>query len=249
MNSVKKALTVLKRLADPPFEFGVTELAVESQITKGGMHSLLASLISVGFVVQNPLSKKYMLGPVNFRMGTVYAQRKGIHEVAGKIMENLAHSTKYNIVLALLEGDCAVIAHVAKGETENFYVGWVGEKLPLHAGVLGKMLVAFLDPEEIKKIFSKGPLEKITPYTPTDIEQLIEQCKTIKKQGFMTSTGERLPDAFAVGVPILDKNSLPWASLAMVGPRNDYSEEKSYDWVLLLMNAAKNIADRLSLRS
>jgi DNA-binding IclR family transcriptional regulator len=249
MNSVEKALTVLKRLADPPFEFGVTDLAAESNMTKGGMHALLTSLISVGFVVQNPLSKKYTLGPVNFRLGTVYGQRKGIHEVAGRIMEDLARSTKYDIVLGLLEVDHAILAHMVKGEKETLYFGWVGQKLPLHAGVIGKVLVAFLDAEEIKKIFYKKPLEKFTYLTPTDPDRLIEQCETIKSQGFMASTGERVTDVFAVAVPIFDRNGLSWASLSMIGPLGDYSEEKRYDWVRLLMSAAKNIEDRISLRS
>ncbi|MDR3265480.1 MAG: IclR family transcriptional regulator [Synergistaceae bacterium] len=249
MNSVEKALSVLKRLADPPFEFGVTELAAEGNITKGGMHGLLRSLIAMGFVVQNPLSKKYMLGPVNFRLGTVYGQRKGIHEVAGQIVEDLARSTKYNIVVGLLEGEYAVLAHMVKGEKETLYFGWVGQKIPLHAGVIGKVLVAYLEPEEIKKIFFKGNLEKYTSNTPVDPKQLIKQCETIKKQGFMSSTGERVSDVFAISVPIFDKNSLPWASLSMIGPLNDYSEEKQNDWARLLRSAAKNIEDRLCFRS
>ncbi|GHV48175.1 DNA-binding transcriptional regulator KdgR [Synergistales bacterium] len=249
MNSAEKALTVLKRLADPPFEFGVTELAMENNITKGGMHGLLASLIATGFVIQNPVSKKYMLGPVNFRLGTVYGQRKGIHEVAGQIVEDLARSTKYTIVLGLLEGEHAVLAHMVKGEKETLYLGWIGQKLPLHAGVIGKILVAYLEPEEIRKIFYRGNLEKFTPDTPTDPEKLIAQCEIIKNQGFMSSTGERVSDVFAISVPVFDKNGLPWVSLSMVAPLNDYSEEKRNDWVRLLANAAKNIEDKLSFRS
>ena len=249
MNSVEKALTVLKRLAEPPFEFGVTELAAEIRITKGGMHSLLGSLIASGFVAQNPLSKKYMLGPANFRLGTVYSQKKGFRELAGEVMENLARSTKYNIVLGLLEDSCAVIAHMVKGEKETLYFGWIGQKLPLHAGVIGKVLVAFLPPEEIRETFSGRPLEKFTPYTPTDPEQLIKQCETIRSQGYMVGTGERVANVFAVGVPIFDKNGLLLASLSMVGPLNDYSEEKQREWVLMLASAAKDITDRLSLRS
>jgi DNA-binding IclR family transcriptional regulator len=249
MNSVEKALTVLKRLADPPFEFGVTELALEGHITKGGMHSLLTSLIGMGFVVQNPISRKYMLGPINFRLGTVYGQRKGIHEVAGQIMENLARSTKYTITLGFLEGEDAVLAHMVKGERDTLYIGWVGQKIPLHAGVIGKVLVAYLEPEEIRKIFYRGPLEKFTPQTPTDPEQLIEQCEMIKNQGFMSSTGERISDVFAVSVPVFDKNGQPWVSLSIIGPLSDYSEEKRNEWIKVLLNAAKNIEDNLSFRS
>jgi DNA-binding IclR family transcriptional regulator len=249
MNSVEKALTVLKRLADPPFEFGVTELAIENHITKGGMHGLLMSLIGTGFVVQNPISKKYMLGPVNFRLGTVYGQRKGIREVAGQIVENLARSTKYTITLGFLEGEDAVLAHMVKGERDTLYIGWVGQKIPLHAGVIGKVLVAYLEPEEIRKIFYRGPLEKFTPQTLTDPEQLIAQCEAIKNQGFFSTTGERISDVFAVSVPVFDKNGQPWVSLSLIGPMNDYSEEKLNDWVRILSNAAKNMEDRLSFRS
>lgn len=249
MNSVEKALTALKRLADPPFEFGVTELAAECSITKGGMHKLLASLISTGFVVQNPLSKKYMLGSVNFRLGTIFGQRKGVHEIAGMVMEDLARSTKYNVILGFLEVDCAVLAHMVKGEKATLYLGWIGQKLPLHAGTIGKTLVAYLEPEEIRKLFEGKQLEKYTSQTPTDPEKVIAQCAEIRKQGYMASTGERVSSVFSVAVPVFDRNSHPWASLSLIGPVDDYSEENKEYWVHLLRGTAKDIEDRLNLRA
>jgi IclR family KDG regulon transcriptional repressor len=250
MSSAEKTLNILKRFSEPPFEFGVSELADEFGIAKSGMYKLLKAMVETGFIVQNLQTRKYSLGPAAFVIGAVFRKQAGITEVAKNVMEGLAQVTQYSIVLCFREGDHVLLAHKVKGEKDDSYLGWEGMKYPIHAGVVGKVLISYLPDDELRALLYSRTFERFTPNTPTDPEELFAQCLRIREQGYMVSIhGEHLPEIFAIGVPVRDiRNDSIWASLTLVGPRRAYSEEKCNYWIGLLLGGAREISDKLGFR-
>jgi DNA-binding IclR family transcriptional regulator len=81
----------------------------------------------------------------------------------------------------------------------------IGDQFPAHCGASGKVLLAFLEEEELRKYLQSGPLRALTPRTITDPKELIAALGKIRRNGFAFSSGERVMDGLcAISAPIFD---------------------------------------------
>jgi DNA-binding IclR family transcriptional regulator len=63
ITSAQKCLQILKYLAYANEELNINQLAEAMDINKSSMHHYLSTLVVEGFLVQNPQTKKYRIGP------------------------------------------------------------------------------------------------------------------------------------------------------------------------------------------
>ena len=68
-------------------------------------------------------------------------------------------------------------------------VDW--HQMPLHCTCLGKVLLANLNNEELKKYFKSKPFEKYTPNTIVDINDIKKNLSIVKREGIALDIEER----------------------------------------------------------
>ena len=91
-------------------------------------------------------------------------------------------------------------------------IGWIR---PLHFGMLGRVLMAFLDPEEIDEILDEYPLKKHTPFSITDNDIFKNHLKKIREQGYIVEIEEAAEGAIGVAAPIRDYSRKVIAALGV----------------------------------
>jgi len=89
----------------------------------------------------------------------------------------------------LEEGEVLYLAKVESSQTIRM-CSYVGKRAPLHCTALGKVLLAYLPEEEIKKILDKRELPRLTEKTITDKKELEKELNKVKEQGFALDIGE-----------------------------------------------------------
>jgi len=72
IQSVDRAVRILKALAGGPGRLGVSELSERLELAKGTVHGLLRTLQAHGLVEQHPDSDKYQLGPQLLQLSNRY---------------------------------------------------------------------------------------------------------------------------------------------------------------------------------
>lgn len=248
MTSIGKAMYILKRLGEPPYELGITELSRELDMVKSGVHKLLAELASESFVVKNTHTRKYRLGPALFRLGSIYGSMRGIGEISQSVMEAISKVTGTSVLVGLRDADEAFLAYKVDPPGSFSYEGHVGRKFPLHAGALGKILGAYMEPSRIREILSVRGIEKRTNLTISSLNEILESYDEIRRQGYALTLGENISGAFGLAVPIYDRNHDVWACLCVAGPKEFYDESKKEAWIRLLREGAKDISYKLGFR-
>ena len=248
MSSVRKGLTILKIMGESPFEFRLSDLASKVGIVKSGAHKILADLTTMGFVVQNPKSKQYRLGPAVFRLGIVYSDMKGIEEVSKNVMLAISNMTGMSILVGIRDGDEAFLAYKIDSETSFSYEGKRGRKFPLYAGALGKLLGAYLPKERMLEIFEKNGMEKKTEKTVIEKAAIFAQYEEIRRDGYVLTLGENIAGAFGLAVPIFDRNGEVWSCLCIAGPYEAFKPELKSDWLRMLKQGAIEISHKLGVR-
>ena len=85
-----RALAILDLLmANPQQAFGLTEMTRRLQLNKATCHSILSTMAQYGFLVQNPKSKSYRLGPSIVAAGNAAFAQFPVLEYARPELESL----------------------------------------------------------------------------------------------------------------------------------------------------------------
>jgi len=205
MNSFEKVSWILKRLGEPPYEMGLSELAREMVTGRSGVHKIMTVLIRENFVIQDPQTKKYSLGPALFRLGNTYKQERSILEVAEPCMRELAQKTGESVGLCIREGDIAVLAHQVVSDQPLRFEGRIGSRLAPNRGAQGKLMAAFEPEERIREVLLSTTLEQRTHKTITDAEKLLEELREIREQGYALSDEESFIGIRAVAAPVRNR--------------------------------------------
>ncbi|MCA9858842.1 MAG: helix-turn-helix domain-containing protein, partial [Thermomicrobiales bacterium] len=94
IQSVQRALGLLSLFAPSRThpvpqrkEWSVTELAKESGLHKSVVARLMATMAHDGFVIQNPTTRRYSIGPQAFAVGSSYEPLRVLDQIARPAME------------------------------------------------------------------------------------------------------------------------------------------------------------------
>ena len=175
---------------------------------------LLKVMISRRLIQQDAATKLYRLGAGLFYLAAVAREGREIRKLAWPVMKRLSDVTGENAVLhELRDGKRLCIEKVEGNEALRDSLR-VGDQFAAHAGASGKVLLAYLPPEELRRYLDSGhSRQALTPRTITDPNKLAAEFARIKKQGYAFSCGERVMDGLcAISAPIFDsEDNVPYS--------------------------------------
>jgi DNA-binding IclR family transcriptional regulator len=109
LQSVDRAITILKTLGDAASDLGVTDLSQQLGLPKSTVHRLLTALEMGGLVGQDPVTEKYRLGIDLVKLAGRVLMRMNPQQVAQPYLHALAEGCKETVNLSILTDDDKVI--------------------------------------------------------------------------------------------------------------------------------------------
>lgn len=203
MTSLEKALFLLFLFAEEPYEYTVPELADKTGLNRTTIYRNVVTLEENGLLIKNERGKSYKLGPMAYRLGSVYLQNANYEENILNILEAIAQESRESVGLARREGDRVVSIYSVEIHQPVKMNDKPGEFYPMNSGTYGKGLMAYHDPAAVEKLFDQnGPFEKLTRNTITEKAELLEEYRKIRENGFVTSIEESFPLVIGIGIPL-----------------------------------------------
>jgi len=246
LKTVKKALAVLDSFTPDIQSQGVTEIASKLSMPKSTIHALLATLREEGYIVYDPLVKKYSLGFKPLELAGRIRSNRDLRDLSLPIMKELSSTCEEDVALNILvEGSRVCIALVESRYFVRQFVP-IGKALPLHCSAAGKILMAYLPRREIDVIIKRHGLPRFTPNTITDKKKLMEELHTVTRRGYAESREEYGKDAAALAFPIFNGKGHNVASLSIQSTVNRLTEKTRKALVSEGLRASKKISGLLS---
>jgi DNA-binding IclR family transcriptional regulator len=118
------------------------------------------------------------------------------------ILQDLRDQTGETACLYLRDGALRTVVAVAETRHVVMRPFRVGQVMPIHAGAPGKIFLAF-DPRT-RDAMVDTELTRFTPATPDTWEQLEEQARAARSQGFYAAFGERNSDVGSISAPVFN---------------------------------------------
>ena len=241
-----KSLSVLELLLRQNSAMNMTELSEKLGFYPSTVHRILDTLKHWGYVEQDPHTQKYQLGLKLLELGMVKLHQMDLVREAAPYLKELVNQCNETVHLGVLEeGD--VLYLLAKEESSQTIrmCSYVGKRAPLHCTALGKVLLAYLPVEEIKKILGKRELPRLTEKTITDKNELEKELNKVKEQGFALDIGENEKDVRCIAAPIRNYQGRAIAAVSISGPAFRIDKKVQNNLKEALIEISKKVSKRL----
>lgn len=242
VQSVERAILLLDTLAQENTDLSLTQIAGKLGWPKSTVHGLLATLRDHHFVDQSPETGRYRLGIRLFELGTQVARSWVIRDAAKPVMMRLSREFGETVQLGTEEdGEILYLDKLVSNSLVSI-LSDVGLRLPMHCSGLGKALLAYRTPAEIKRIIARRGLPAMTKRTITTEAALHQELSRIRERGFAMDDGEIMEGLRCVAAPIWDGNGNVRYAVSISGQARSMSGERLTHITEELIRAAKEIS-------
>ncbi|HSG94083.1 MAG TPA: IclR family transcriptional regulator [Afifellaceae bacterium] len=205
IQSVDRALDVLEVLSASGTELGLGEIAARSGLNSSTCHHLLSTLVARGYVGQNPRGRGYFLGTKILELSSSRVRQFNLVEVAMPELRRLNQQTRETVHLAVMQGhDLTTLAILDSPHPIRVSTDGASKANAAHAAATGKAILAWLPEMEIARVVAEKGLTAFTDKTITNIADLMEDLRHVRRNGYSLDSEEFQPGVVCVGSAIRD---------------------------------------------
>jgi IclR family pca regulon transcriptional regulator len=204
--SLERGLAILSSFhSDRPL-IGVSELSRELELSRSTAHRYVATLAKLGYLQQDPDSKRYRLGPKVLDLGFSAINSMDLREVSAPYLRQLSDETGFTVNLAILDGADVVYiercrtAGPAQREIDlNLHVG---SRLPAYCTAMGKAILAFYPEDQLEEIIARIDFAPRGPNTITSAKAFRAALARIREAGIAVNDEELAYGLRSIAAPI-----------------------------------------------
>ena len=231
---VLRALDVLDCFQDDSV-VSLKEIIDRTGVTRSRAMRLLGTLVSRGYLIEDPDKRNYYLGIKLAVLGTSFENFNNIEVITRPVLKQLAVETGESATLFVVDGLERVALIREEGTHAIRYSVREGQRMPLHVGAAGKILLAF------------GPVElaqKVASSQSADSNKLIKEIDAARKKGYAISKGENVPDAHAIAAPVFDYKNKLIGAIGIAGPAHRLDDNQIKNRLKVIREAAKDLCKK-----
>jgi DNA-binding IclR family transcriptional regulator len=221
VRALTRGLSILGLFDIDHREWTIDEMAERTGLVRMTVYRMARTLESTAFLVRDPSTNRYRLGPATIAMSYVSDSHAAIVQAARPFLEALVKETEESVTLAVEVDGYPVCVDIINTARPFKRMTAPGRVLGDIATVHGKIYAAFKSPEERAALLAE-PLCQRTPHTIIDREALAAELEqTVKDEVAYDFEGFYL-GICAVGAPVRDQFGSVVASVSVVAPRGRF---------------------------
>ena len=248
IGSVQRAIDILNLFDPHTPELGTTEIGRELGLPKSTVAGLIHTLEKNGYLDQNPETRKYRLGFKLAERAGVLLEQFDLRQVAAPVLESLRDTCNESVNLGVLDGDDVVYIERMHGMNMLGMRSEIGKREKAHSTALGKAILAYQQPNEIKSFVSRQVFSAVTPYTLTSAAEFTQNLRTVRECGFALDDQENQLGGRCVAAPIFNYQGKPAAAVSISVPLQRMPDEQIAYFGQHVLAAASEISRRLGAR-
>ncbi|MDX3663086.1 IclR family transcriptional regulator C-terminal domain-containing protein [Streptomyces sp. ID05-26A] len=215
--SLERGLTILSAFTESTPVLGIADMARAVDLNRSTTHRYVATLAKLGYVQQDPDTRKYSLGPRVIDLGFAALSSMEVTRVAAAPLQALSDETGYACSMAVLDrSDIVYVERRRSRRPAGFAVDLnlhVGSRLPAYCTSMGKVLLAHREPAELRVLLESVDLARRGPKTITAREQLRTALAKVRQTGIAVNDEELAPGLRSIAAPVRDRTGLVVAAI------------------------------------
>ncbi|HOK57276.1 MAG TPA: IclR family transcriptional regulator [bacterium] len=241
---VEKIMKIIEVIASGKNEgYSVGEISKILNLKITTVHSLLSTLLSLGYLCKDEKTKKYKISDKLLNIFSPLINKNILLKVAEPVMKSLAETIKESVVLGIFyKGERYTIAQANyEGHILNVNLNMF-QKFSCYLTATGRILLSYLPEEEVKEYIRKNGYPKENWKNIKNYEELKKEFEKIRKNKIEIIEKE---NTIAIGVPIFNNKKEIVASLGVYLPKIRFKGENKEKITNELKKAGEEITIKL----
>jgi IclR family transcriptional regulator, KDG regulon repressor len=206
VRSVDRALDILDCFVPGRLELSLTEISQRISLSMSTTSRIVSTLERRSYLFRSRETQRYSLGPKIAQVGVLGFSNLDLRKVALPFMNDLNRIYDEGVSLYVVQGEERICVERIESTRPLRRVINIGDRHPLTRGAAGRVLLAYLPPEQREALLRRDPF--------TTEEALAE----LRHGGYTVSLGEREEGVSSIAAPVLDARREVVAALAISGP-------------------------------
>src|SRR5215468_3319875 len=193
VQSLGRAFAILEEIARHREGIGLAELSKLVGLHNSTTFHLAKTMVSLGYIRQERDSKRYRVGRPLFALAASALDEIEMVNLATPILEDLSRETGESGHFAVRMGDAVIVIARTSGAGAFQLTDRVGVVRPAHCTALGKIILASLDDDQIKRFMQRAELTALTSKSITDPRALRQEIDELRRSRVARDDGEFNP--------------------------------------------------------
>lgn len=249
VQSLGRAFAILEEVARHREGIGLAELSKLVGLHNSTTFHLAKTMVSLGYLRQEKDSKRYRVGRPLFALAASALDEIEMVNVATPILEDMSRETGESAHFAVRMGDAVVVIARTSGPGAFQLTDRVGVVRPAHCTALGKIILASLRLDQLKRFLERVDLKPATEKSITDVPVLLREIADIRRTGVAFDDGEFNPEVRCVAVPVMDFTGQVIGALGISGPIWRMSNQAIQSHVKVVRASANRLSAEFGAKS
>jgi IclR family pca regulon transcriptional regulator len=204
--SLERGLAILSTFQSARPLLGVSDLSREVGLSRSTTHRYIATLAGLGYLQQDPPTRKYRLGPRVLDLGFSAIHSMELREISAPHLQQLSDETGYTVNMAVLDGvDIVYVERCRSARVGQRAIDLnlhVGSRLPAYCTSMGKILLAYLPTDDRNALLDQMTLLQRGPNTLTARRALLAELDHVRARGLAINNEELAYGLRSIAAPV-----------------------------------------------
>jgi DNA-binding IclR family transcriptional regulator len=239
----------MERLASSVHGESVTELAAHLGLPKSTAHGILAALEEWGWVLRDPLTRRYTCGYAFTELLGRAKVSVSLIDHIHPFLQDLATRSDEDVFLGAFSAQHIWILDQVESSKKLKVSTRPGTRLSIFAGAAGKVCLAFQDREATERLVRSHELPRFTPRSIVDPDAYMSALSKVREEGVAFDIEEYIPNVRAVAAPLFFRKGRRMrlvGGIWIVGLASSMTETKMSQLGALAKTVCASASERIS---
>ena len=190
----------------------------------------------------------FRLGVRVLELARLARRTHGLSDIAALVLADLAAEVHETVLLTRRSGNVVICLERAESDVHRVRISYErGATLPLNAGASALVLLAWSDPQEARAILEQAPLQRFTPRTLVDVDEVMDRLVNIRVDGYSISRSELDHDVLGVAAPVFDGTGHVVAAVSVAAVASRVDDALEAQILTAVRHASTQISERLAV--
>lgn len=218
VQSLGRAFAILEEIARHREGIGLADLSKRVGLHNSTTFHLAKTMVSLGYIRQERDTKRYRVGRPLFALAASALDEIEMVNLATPVLEDLSRETGESGHFAVRMGDAVIVIARTSGAGAFQLTDRVGVVRPAHCTALGKIILAALRPDQLKRFLERVELTPSTKKSITDQSVLLREIAEVRRSAVAFDDGEFNSEVRCVAVPVFNFTGDVIGALGISGP-------------------------------
>jgi IclR family pca regulon transcriptional regulator len=217
MTSLARGLIVIQAFTQQNPQMTISQLSVKTGLSRAAVRRCLYTLTKLGFAGAED-GQRYALRPRMLSLSHTYTTSSTLSTAAQPILERMSQLYRESFSVATLDGD--EIVYIARTQVPSRVMAvdlHIGSRLPAYCTSMGRVLLAYLPPEQLEQYLGRADLTPHTTRTITSVEKLRLALRNVRRLGYALVDQELEVGLRSLAVPVYAPNGRVVATVNLSG--------------------------------